>query len=250
MGEIFFQLEQYPWATFYFYQARALMPRNQIVSDNLQDSLAKLNLESKPTDSIFRQIFFFHTYFSLPERLQILSFFTGLLFVVASLFLWKRYRFLKGVIAASFFVWFLFFCSVLYTKYFEPLEGVVVKSSMLYRNANRDAATVMKAVFLEGSKEEILDVVKGGEWLKIRTANNKIGFIPSDLCPAASIDFKAKPCWYVNLWSHFFSKMIGTNIFFLIGWTPSDLEEDVMATQESTLMSFEGSGFSGRHPFE
>ncbi len=180
MGEIFFQLEQYPWATFYFYQARALMPRNQIVSDNLQDSLAKLNLVSKPADSIFRQIFFFHTYFSLPERLQILSFFTGLLFVVASLFLWKRYRFLKGVIAASFFVWFLFFCSVLYTKYFEPLEGVVVKSSMLYRNANRDAATVMKEPLLEGSKEEILDVVKGGEWLKIRTADDKIGFIPSD----------------------------------------------------------------------
>lgn len=176
----YFDLEQYPWAALYFYQAQALGPRNEVIEQNLQKTLAKLNLPARPKDSIFRKVFFFHFYLSLPERLQILSGLTLLLFALSSLFLWKRVPVLKGLIAAVIMLWTIFFCSVIYTKYFEPLEGVIVKDSMLYRSAAYGASFVAPKPIIGGSKVEVLDVLEDGKWLKIRNPDGIIGFIPSD----------------------------------------------------------------------
>lgn len=177
MGEIFFDLQQYPWAALYFYQARALMPRNEAIEQKLQKTLKELNLVSHVQDSIFKRVFFFHYYLSLPERLQILGAATLLLFVLVSLYIWKYYSFLKSVIAAVILLWGLFFSSVIYTKYFEPLEGALIQASMLYRGANSSSALVTPKPIMEGDKVEVLDVLDEGKWLKIRTSDEKLGFI-------------------------------------------------------------------------
>ena len=179
-AETFFQLEQYPWAALYFYQAKALRPRDDRVNDRLQNTLSKLNIAPASDESIFKKVFFFHYYLSLPERLQILTGITLAVLILSSLYLWKGYRFLKGVMAAFFLLWAFFFGSVIYTKYFEPLEGVIVKSSLLYPGSNALSTLVSSKPLLEGSKVEILDVVHEGQWLKIRTADGLLGFIPSD----------------------------------------------------------------------
>lgn len=180
IAQTFFNLEQYPWAALYFYQARALMPRNQDVDLNLKNTLAKLNVAPGSQESIFRKVFFFHYYLSLSEQLQILSGCTVLLFGLISLYIWKNYRFLKGLIAAVLLLWTLFFGSVIYAKYFEPLEGVIVNASMLYRGTSSQSPLVDPKPIMEGSKVEVLDVLEDGKWLKIRTIEGTLGFISAE----------------------------------------------------------------------
>lgn len=176
----FFQLEQYPWAALNYYQAKALMPRDEEIISQLKSTLKKLHMDTPTEDSVFKKVFFFHTYLSLPERLQILSFciFAGL--GLASLYIWKKFQFMKSLIALVILAGMIFFISVIYTKYFEPLEGVIVQASMLYRETHLKPPFIDAQPLLEGSKIEILDVLEEGRWLKIRTSKGLIGFIPSE----------------------------------------------------------------------
>ncbi len=178
MATVYADLEQYPWAALYFYQARALMPRDQQVEDLLNNTLAQLKLAPASQDSVFRKVFFFHYYLSVPERLQILIGCTLLLLSFASLYLWKRFWLLKSLIAGAFLIWAIFFSSVIYSKYFEPLEGVIVKASMLYRDTQDKTAFVMEKPLMEGHKVVVLDVLDQGRWLKIRMDDGTLGFIP------------------------------------------------------------------------
>lgn len=179
LGETFFQLEQYPWAALYFYQAQSLLPRDEKISEKLHQVLAKLNIPSSSDESVFKKVFFFHYSLSLPERMLILVTMTLTLFALTSIYLWKNYRFLKSLLLAFLLGWVLIFSSVMYTKYFEPLEGVIVKAVLLYPSANMQTSIVTAKPLMEGSKVEILDLVGAEEWFKIRTKNGEIGFIPS-----------------------------------------------------------------------
>lgn len=179
MGEILFSLEQYPWAVLYFYKAHALIPRNEEIELKIQKTLMQLNIPITKQDSIFKKVFFFHEYLSLSERLQILTFCTFLLFGLLSLYVWQDYRFLKGIMAVVLLLWILFLGSVLYTKYSEPLEGVIVQASMLYRGTSLELPLVDPKPIISGYKVDVLDLLEEGKWLKIRTPDGKIGFIPS-----------------------------------------------------------------------
>jgi hypothetical protein len=180
LAENFYHLEQYPWAALYFYQTQSLMPRDESVKIKLNSTLEKLNLQSQEKDSIFRKVFFFHYQLSLPERLQILSLCTLVLFSLASIYLWKHYGFLKGLMAVVFLLWALFFCSVVYTKYFEPLEGIIVNATMLYRDSTEQSPLVSSKPIMEGSKVKVLDVSREGKWLKVSLPDGTLGFIPSE----------------------------------------------------------------------
>jgi len=183
LAQTYFDLEQYPWAVFYDYQAKALMPRNPNVDLHLREALKKLNIAFNENDSIFKKVFFFHYYLSLPERLQILFLCTLLIFATMCLYIWKANlrRFLRGLIMTMLFVGSVFLGSVLYSKYMEPLEGVIVKATMLYRDDSFQVALVDPKPLLEGVKVEVLDVEDSGKWLKIRSAERTLGFIPSDV---------------------------------------------------------------------
>lgn len=180
IGLVYFDLQQYSWAALYFYQAIALRPRDQRIQENLQRTLKELHINEVPRSSIFKKVFFFHDYLSLSERLQILFGSTILILSLASLYIWKHYRFLKGMIAALLLLWIVFFCSVIFTKYFEPLEAVLIIDSMLYRDAEVNSALVVSKPIFGGHKVEVLDVLDHGAWLKVRTDTGLLGFVPSD----------------------------------------------------------------------
>lgn len=179
IAQTYSQLEQFPRSAYYFYQAHALRPRDEEVADNLMKTLAVMNIKQSADDSIFKSVFFFHYYLSLPERLMILFFSVILAFIFASLYLWKNYRFLKSFIACVLLVSFIFLGSVLYTKYIESLEGVFVLPSMLFSDSDNKSKYVDQKPLMGGSKIEVLDVDKKGEWLKVRTSDGKIGYVPS-----------------------------------------------------------------------
>lgn len=179
LGNVFLSLEQYPWAILNFYQAKLLRPRDQQIELHLNQALKKLNLPENAPPSIFRKIFFLHYHLSLPERLQLLSLCTLILFGLLSLYIWKHLEFLKGMIAAIVLIWMIFFMSVIYTKYFESLEGVLVNAAMIHRGTNVDSPYVSSKPIMEGMKVEVLDVLNNGQWLKIRTSEGTLGYVDS-----------------------------------------------------------------------
>ncbi len=180
MGLIYFESQQYPWAALYFYQASALMPRDPKIAENLRNTLQKLPITTNSQTSIFKKVFFFHYYLSLPERLQILTACTLLILGLASLYLWKHYRFLKGMIAAVLLIWTLFLGSVLFTKYVAALEGLLIQDAMLYRDARETSAFVTSKPIYGGHRVEVLDVKNEGKWLKVRTDEGLLGYVRSD----------------------------------------------------------------------
>lgn len=177
IGQLYFDLNKYSWAAFYFYQAKALMPRSQEVENQLLKTFQFLNLPSENQKTVFRKVFFFHYFLSIPERLQILCALMLLILVLTSLYIWKSYSSLKGLIAGTFLIGLLFFGSLMYSRYVEPLEGVMIRPSLIYREANFLAPLVSDKPLMEGNKIEVLDVQDQGLWLKIRS-DLGLGFVP------------------------------------------------------------------------
>lgn len=178
LANTYFQLEEYPMAIYYYYRAQALRPRDSKVSQNLNITLNKLGLPTTESPSIFSQIFFLHTYLSLPERLQITFALGVAMLVVASLFVWMRMKALKGLLILLGICWGLMLLGLIYDKYIAKIEAVVVHPSNLYRDANENSAKASLEPVLAGIEVQVLDVVDNGKWFKVLLPTGELGYLP------------------------------------------------------------------------
>jgi hypothetical protein len=178
VGNVYLQLEDYPAALYYFHQSKALRPRDSELDNQIKSLQEKLLISVKEEDSIFRKVFFFHYGLSLPERLTLLSIGLLTLIILSSVYVWKKLSFLKGTMAFVFLITSLFLGSVLYTKYMEPLEGVLLNPSLLYTYPSNESVLVDQTPLKAGIKLEILGA-DNQEWLKVRQ-DEKIGFVLSE----------------------------------------------------------------------
>jgi tetratricopeptide (TPR) repeat protein len=186
LGNTYFQLEEYPWAILYYNKALSLMPRTDKIEGNLALAKQKLGIPQAAQKTLLDKIFFFHTKLALPERLQLFFLFGLFTFITASLYIWQRQRWLKqfGLLSGFFSLLFLF--SLAYTHYFSPISAVIVKASKLYRDAGKQYATLSdqllpSGLIPPGSQVVVLNVYENGKWLKIRTADGVIGFVPYEV---------------------------------------------------------------------
>ncbi len=177
LGNVNFQLEEYPLAAYYYYKALSLMPRNNDVKDNLSMALHNLNLPSQQNPSVFRKVFFFHTFFSLPERLRLFFLFSLACIVTLSLFIWLRKQWLQFPIALLGAISLLFLGSLLYARYLEPIEGVLVHAAVLHRDAGSQYALISDKPLSAGLKVQVLDLRENGAWLKVLSPEGNIGFL-------------------------------------------------------------------------
>jgi tetratricopeptide (TPR) repeat protein len=168
----YFQLEQYPLAIYYYYQAQTLRPRDDKITYNLQIAQQKLGIT--PDKSKIDE------YLSLPERLQL---FFGLSFAVlgfASLYIWYPFSLFKRMVILFSLLAALVFTNLIFTKYVTPLEGVLIRGASLHRDAGEQYALVSEEPLLSGTKVDVLNVSNQGQWLKIETPDGNLGFIPKD----------------------------------------------------------------------
>lgn len=180
IANTFYQLEAYPWAVLNAYRALALNPRDERIRLNLQQALSKLNLPVNNDTLAFESLLFIHTKLSIPERIQIFTLFTLLAFVSFSLFIWTSGRLWRdlGFILTVLIV--MMSGSLAYTYYIAPLEGVIIRSSLLYRDAGTQYAPVSEEPAPSGQKVKILDIADNGNWLKVQIPAGTVGFIPGD----------------------------------------------------------------------
>lgn len=180
IGNNFFQLEEYPQALLYYYKAEKLRPTDEKVKTHIALAQKKLSLKTNSKSAAFDWLFSFHNHYSLPERLQRLSFLIILTFISLSLYLWVNNRliYLSTLVLAALTT--VLFLSVSYTHFFSPEEGVVIKSSPLYRDAGTHYAKVTPEPLAAGLKVKLQDSTLGGKWIKIETNDEVVGYIPQE----------------------------------------------------------------------
>lgn len=179
IGNVYFQLGEYPWAILNYYRALNLSPRNEKILRNLNITLEKIGLpeykQIKPTSYLF----FFHNLLSFLERLQILAGLSLLILILLSLYIWGVRYGIKKLLIVLLFCWVVMLLSICYSHYFSPIEGVLVENTALYRDAGEQYAKVSEKPIREGNKLTVLDVVHNGKWLKVLTPEGKVGYIPN-----------------------------------------------------------------------
>lgn len=180
IGNTLFQLGDYGRAMLYYKRAESLMPRDQHIKRNLEAVRTKLSLTKQPGTGVFSRLFFFHTMLSLPERLQLFFIFALLAFVCASLHLWKSNAGLKYITIVFSVPAAIMLLSLCYSYYFSPIEGVIIHSVDLRRDAGDQYEKVSKQPLPTGTEVEILSINPDNNWLKVLSPNGEFGYVPQD----------------------------------------------------------------------
>lgn len=179
IANTYFQLGEYPQAILYYYRALKLHPRDSKFKRNLLIAEGKAGIIPGPEETTLQRLLFFHSQFSLPERLRLFFVLSLILLLLLSIYLWKRRRGWKLMAQFAGVLWLIMLCSVLFTRYFSPIEGVLVHPSLLYRDAGMQYATVDDQPVLSGTKVRVLEASQEGKWLKVITPSDQIGYISS-----------------------------------------------------------------------
>lgn len=174
----YFQLEEYPWAALYYYKAQKLMPREERVQRNLNITLQKLSVTPTDNTSIYQPLINLQSLISLPERLQLFFNFGIILLALVAANIMRPNVVIKRLIILFGIVWSLLFLSVMYARFMAPVEGVLVKSTSLYRDAGEQYAKVSDQPVLSGNKVQVLEVLQNGEWLKVLSPTGELGYVP------------------------------------------------------------------------
>jgi tetratricopeptide (TPR) repeat protein len=175
-GNTLFQLENYPEAILYYEKARKLMPREKILQDRLATARKKLFLPEKPSAETLRKWLNSFLPLSLPERLQIFFALAFVLFLVFSVSLWSK-KTLKPLKYILLFPLVLIGCTLLYTRYFSPVEAIMVHAAMLQKGPGLQYNKTTDAPLPAGSQVEALAPVADGSWFKVLTPNGDFGYV-------------------------------------------------------------------------
>lgn len=177
IGNNYFQLGEYPEAIYYYYKSLKLMPRNEEAQDNLNSALQKAGIPSATLLTLFERTFFFHNLLSLPERFQLFFVLSVLLIGLICAYIWKASSWNKKAIILVAICCACILLSIGYTRYFSPIDAVIVRSTLLYRDAGEQYAKVSDQPIEPGNKVRVLEILQGGLWLKVITPNGDLGYI-------------------------------------------------------------------------
>ncbi len=145
------------------------------------EAMAKYSYEQASQNtpqSVFANLFFFHTYFSLQKRWAIL--FVLVVSLAATLSLWMRFhsywRSASIVLAAASL---LMVGSLFTSRYLEPVYALSVHPSFLWQGKEVYSGQVLEEPLATGIKLEVLKVYQSG-WVKVQTPEGDIGFVSSE----------------------------------------------------------------------
>lgn len=175
LGNTYYQLEEYPLAIWSYSKALTLMPRHKNLEENLQQARQLAGVSETSLPSFFEQFF---DYFSLPERLQLILLFLSLSFLLFSGSIWLNKTWMKYLGSFFFILLLTFLASVFYTQFIDPTEAIILQGTSLYRDAGAHYAKVKEEPLMPGSKVKVLQVVRGGRWIKIMTSDGILGYVP------------------------------------------------------------------------
>lgn len=172
LGNSYFQLEQYPWALFYFLKARKMLPRDAQVQQNIEATFQKLELHPMARSPWIP--------LSLQEELGIFQLLLLITTVLFSFRVWMRDEWLKPAsrIALGLAVLFLLFIGS--QHYFTPDQAVLAQAAILYKNAGTEYERVFLDPLPPGTILDIVGEANDGSWTKIVNKEGIVGYIQTD----------------------------------------------------------------------
>ncbi|MCE5316829.1 MAG: hypothetical protein LLG04_05640 [Parachlamydia sp.] len=180
IANTYFQLDDLPLSIYYYNRALALAPRDPAVRRNLAQAMHNLKLAVAPPTPLSWKALASTSFLSLPERLNLFFWSILILFVLASLYIWRRSRWLKPLIGIAAAASLVMLCSLFYSQYIAPQEAVLIKPSILYRDAGFQYAKVIPEPLQAGLKVEVVSVRESGVWLKILSPDGSLGYVPGE----------------------------------------------------------------------
>ncbi len=172
LGDTYFQLNEYPWALFYY--SRALKKKeDEALHAQLVNVQNKLGL-TDPFPQKNRMEHFFQTLSQHP-----LPFFGTLLlaFVAISIAIWFPQKWTYRIAMGSVLLFSLVIANGLFFYYFTPLEGMLISATGFYRAPSQQEPQLTKQPLKVGSKVVILQIVEK-DWVKVMNQEGIVGYIP------------------------------------------------------------------------
>jgi hypothetical protein len=169
IGNAYFRLEEYPLAIWYYYKALKLRPYDPVVQNNLNRALKELRLPEE--SAVYAP--------PLPLLLQILAALSLLVFFIWSIYVWFPSKVLFKMTCGTTVILICFIFFLGYRHYFSPLEGVMIRSSMLYEGLNQEKGMISHQPIPSGTKVTVLEVLEEGKWLKVVDQDGNLGYVPN-----------------------------------------------------------------------
>jgi tetratricopeptide (TPR) repeat protein len=180
IANCYFQLREYPWAILYYKRAERLQPRNTKIHNNLDLARTKLGIAPEKSNTVFNKLLSFHRMLSEEERLRAF-FLLGMGTVgLASVTVWMRHRLLIEATIIMGACAFLVFGSLITSRYYSPVEAIVIQSTVLYRDAGIQYASVKEEPVAAGMQVSVVEVLQNKRWLKIISPEGITGYVPQE----------------------------------------------------------------------
>jgi tetratricopeptide (TPR) repeat protein len=174
IGNCFFQLREYSWAILYTEKTLKSQPNNQEARQSLYHAYQKLGFS---WDSQRKKTANFKSVWN--TRLIFLSML--FLFITYSLNIWFPSIFLlKELSYFSAMLLFLFLSQMLFFYYSEPIEGILVQGTAIYRQPDRKQPKLLEKPLSAGLPITLLESNEQASWFKVMNQNGIVGYIPAE----------------------------------------------------------------------
>lgn len=172
VGNAYYQLEQYPWALFYFIKARKMLPRDADIKKNIQATLEKLELKS-PVPRSWIPV-------SESEELAAIQVLVLVTTVLFSRRIWAEDAWTKFVSRVALGLTLLSLVFVTARYYFTPEQGVLVNAAIIYKNPGTQYERVFLDPLPPGTVLEIIGEAEQGAWTKTVNKEGVVGYVQTD----------------------------------------------------------------------
>jgi tetratricopeptide (TPR) repeat protein len=176
LGNLYFELGEYPLAVLFYERSLNLLPREEIIKNNLTLAQQKLNPPPSINHSFISSLI---KKLAVWEYMQWFGIFTILTFIMISLYIWinRRIFVIGSIVVLS--LTFLFIIGAIFRHYGTPVQGIIIHPTLLYRGPSQNYLPADPDPILSGSKVDILEIKGSGLWFKVQTEDNEIGYIRS-----------------------------------------------------------------------
>jgi tetratricopeptide (TPR) repeat protein len=168
IGNCYFQLSEYGWAIYYYYKALALDPYDEKIKENLEIAIEKAEV----VISIVRE------YLSSLEYEYALAILIAAFFLAASFLIWIAGKIWRLLTYALGFAAIAGLVCYFYFSFFAPLDAILIKPSMLYKDAGAHYVPVKKKPVFSGERVQVIE--QEGDWVKIVSADGTVGYALSE----------------------------------------------------------------------
>lgn len=178
IGDLYFQLGEYSWAVLYYQRTLRDAPNDPRALTHLRMAQQKLGIaDSSPAP---KQQHALKKLFSALAKQKSFYFWAIILtFLICSLSIWFPYRLIHKMAACSAFALVLLLLNSIVFYYTAPLEGILIAPTGFYRAPDKNQPQLTTVPLFAGSKVDVLQTAADGDWIKIKSSEGLVGFIPS-----------------------------------------------------------------------